>query len=1117
MISILHLSDIHLGTKDIATKYLTQLKIDLKKQLNTHKLNYLVVSGDIANLSIPDEYDAAILLFEGIINQFELNRNHVIVTPGNHDLNWKISENSYKYIPKHKVPDTLDEKYITLGENGALKRDKELYKQRFKNFNDYFYEKLFGKQYPFDYIDQGLIFYNEDILFLSLNSCWEIDHHFTDRVSINMESLSKSLNEVSNFSSENLIKIAIWHHPVAGTQMMNDDFLELLSISGFNICLHGHIHETKKSFYNYDDNYGIHIIGAGTFGAPVNELNPGIPYQYNFLKYDPDKDNIIVETRKKEKTNGAWAADARWGDRNNPEPRYIITNLKNQKKMVNKDYQLDDETLVVSIFKNAFSKISNYRFNELIEGYKYKEIKYFQNRSRSIQAIDDFLRSDKTILVLRGSPYIGKNSLVSIALEKIEHNRLPIEIDVKVGIDIVQIIEQIATNLNICHHIDVEQLSKLKTIPTKKLKQEFMKSINKITFKSILLIDNFEDIIDQKGNIENEDVEWLLNVWSDNKTAKIIIKTRFKLNSLLNHSYTYSEYITNFKSSSEGRFGKHLYIVQMLQSLIPIEFRVSDEQFGGIPERLLDALDNHPYFAYLSHLIIKNNEHNTLCLKNEDFIDNLIYQLNQNLLSSFNLNTTEKKIIYALSLVRTSFPIDIVNSVTKNNDLSKRLLNKGLLLKVSHNLFRTFKLLRNKKNFNEHIDNNQDKIKWHTLFATEFSKLYKNESKKNPSYYREAYYHTTLAEKKKNITAYNLPEITDCTNDWFKYKNYDDVSWALQEIGKYRQLSSHEKMRLASCELRLYRIDKGKKLYKQLFNKYPDWNGVRYSFVDSLLYIRGYVDIGDYVEDALEELNSIPIYKRERNSIWHQKAARCYRVLLKKSEAYDHYEKAYINATWRDTWNFIIEFINYAKKIGDTKKEEELLLYTWDTIKIRTDEVKIQIGAYFERINKIKEAETVLKDVFRKNPKNAYAVLPLIKTLCKSNKIAEAKEILDNSKKDVSPKEIFMYAQIFYLRKLGKFDECEHLIKNTHYDSRLLSHRYWQWADFFLAWSIEKSDIQDKVDIAEQGLKYVEKTIDNGNVPAMLVCLELSKISNNTKLKTKIEEAVKRINIDLVI
>jgi len=94
---------------------------------------------------------------------------------------------------------------------------------------------------------------------------------------------------------------------------MNDEYLQLLSVHKFQICMHGHIHEAIECFHKYDDRRGIHIIGAGTFGARAKEQVPGIPLQYSLLTLDPDEWTITLNTRKKEKPNGAWSADARWG------------------------------------------------------------------------------------------------------------------------------------------------------------------------------------------------------------------------------------------------------------------------------------------------------------------------------------------------------------------------------------------------------------------------------------------------------------------------------------------------------------------------------------------------------------------------------------------------------------------------------------------------------------------------------------------------------------------------------------------------------------------------------------------------------------------------------------
>ena len=165
---------------------------------------------------------------------------------------------------------------------------------------------------------------DDKMLFLALNSCWQIDHHFQQRAGINMDALTRAIDRLQDGKYANWLKIAVWHHPVTGKGMMNNEFLELLSVHKFQICMHGHIHEAIADLFRYDLR-GIHIVGAGTFGAPAEEQVPGIPLQYNLLTFDPDARTITVNTRKKEKPDGAWSADARWGeDKNNPKPFYVF-------------------------------------------------------------------------------------------------------------------------------------------------------------------------------------------------------------------------------------------------------------------------------------------------------------------------------------------------------------------------------------------------------------------------------------------------------------------------------------------------------------------------------------------------------------------------------------------------------------------------------------------------------------------------------------------------------------------------------------------------------------------------------------------------------------------------
>jgi len=325
-IHILHLSDLHFSNDTFAGVWRTQLETDLKQELKIPRLEYLIISGDIANYSIEKEYDAAFEMVDGVVKRFGLDTSRVIVVPGNHDLNWDSSESAYQFVPKRKLPTPLPaDRSISAGEAGALLRDDTLYRERFANFNTYFYRRVYsGQDYPLDYVNQTLFVERPEdrILFLGLNTSWQLDHHFRKRASVHMPAVTQALDHVQDGKYNGWLKVAVWHHPVSGKESMNDEFMQLLAVHGFQVCMHGHIHEANQSFYRYDDQRDIHVIGAGTFGAPAHEQVTGIPLQYNLLTFDPQTGEMTVSTRKKEKVDGAWSADARWGNKNEPKASY---------------------------------------------------------------------------------------------------------------------------------------------------------------------------------------------------------------------------------------------------------------------------------------------------------------------------------------------------------------------------------------------------------------------------------------------------------------------------------------------------------------------------------------------------------------------------------------------------------------------------------------------------------------------------------------------------------------------------------------------------------------------------------------------------------------------------
>lgn len=327
-VKILHLSDIHVGTDEEARIYRVQLEADLKQELGIRGLDYLVITGDISNRSTPEEYAAAFELVDGLVKRFGLDESRVVIVPGNHDLNWDLSENAYRFVLKGKLTaPPLAGCYIQAGDKGVLLRDDERYAHRFDVFSEHFYKRVYcGVTYPSSYSEQAILFRRpeEKILFLALNSAWEIDHEHRARASIHEGALSTALGALLERDYGDWLKIAVWHHPVTGPEAMNADFLEQLVIHKFHLCLHGHVHEAREGLYKYDDRRQLHIVGAGTFGASAREQVTGIPLQYNLLTVKTDRSEVKIETRKKEKPLGAWSADARWGDKNAPLPHYRL-------------------------------------------------------------------------------------------------------------------------------------------------------------------------------------------------------------------------------------------------------------------------------------------------------------------------------------------------------------------------------------------------------------------------------------------------------------------------------------------------------------------------------------------------------------------------------------------------------------------------------------------------------------------------------------------------------------------------------------------------------------------------------------------------------------------------
>ncbi|WNG58271.1 GTP-binding protein [Archangium gephyra] len=328
-IRILHLSDLHIGAGDDPLSLLQPLMADLQDRsegLGVERLDYLVISGDITNRASPQEFEKAREFVSRLIEQFGLTAERCILVPGNHDLDWNTEV--YDWQKKRLVDKSrlVTGRYHEAGE-GYLIRNETKYPERFKNFSEHFYHPLIQKPYPLAPEEQCIPFFFSEsrIQFLAMNSAWEIDEYFKERSSVSDNALSRGLDRARQdiararergelTGDAKVLRLAVWHHPITGNEKIQADaFMKRLLQADVRVCLHGHVHEDRADLVNHlHSERRIHVMGAGSFGAPTYERPESVPRLFNLLEVQRDLQRLRVHTRCLRKQGGAWEGWAVW-------------------------------------------------------------------------------------------------------------------------------------------------------------------------------------------------------------------------------------------------------------------------------------------------------------------------------------------------------------------------------------------------------------------------------------------------------------------------------------------------------------------------------------------------------------------------------------------------------------------------------------------------------------------------------------------------------------------------------------------------------------------------------------------------------------------------------------
>ena len=332
MVTLLHISDLHRSPDAPASNdyLLSCLLIDIARHGQNNpmipKCDGIVVTGDLVEgvgigeqepeIALRKQYSEANEFLSKLCDQLlDGNRSRVFITPGNHDVCWPIAHRAMTKVPISSVSNIRRE----ISKRGGLVRwswgdlspyvisNMEMYDRRLELFKDFFndFYRGLGHSFELDPAKQTVNFVLPDhnlllTSFCSLygNDCFNHNGRvFQDAIATNEQRL--------NAESEQLVKIAFWHHSPATSSYQEDcldtvDTLPLLIDRGYVLGLHGHQHRSNVTTFSDILNPGNYmpVVGCGSLGAGPYDIPPGYRRQYNILEINENSFTLRVHVRE---------------------------------------------------------------------------------------------------------------------------------------------------------------------------------------------------------------------------------------------------------------------------------------------------------------------------------------------------------------------------------------------------------------------------------------------------------------------------------------------------------------------------------------------------------------------------------------------------------------------------------------------------------------------------------------------------------------------------------------------------------------------------------------------------------------------------------------------------
>jgi len=302
-ITWLHLSDLHFQESRNYDEriVLDALLHDVAECIRKNRLqpDFIIVSGDIAFASRPEEYALAQQFFENLLKATDLPNDRLFLVPGNHD----VDRNAISALAAGATTILTDRDAVN--RFLANDADRALVFNRFHNYRDFINEYLGKDHIPFDdsryFYVKSIEVASRHVAILGLNSAWlagsDEDRH---RLLLGEQQVRAAFDMAKDAE----LYLVVMHHPFEWLQDSDRNDVESLLCRKCDFVLQGHMHQVGLLQARTPDTEAMIIAAGACYKARDH------PNSYNFVQLDPSTGKGKVYLRMySDKQGGFWTRD----------------------------------------------------------------------------------------------------------------------------------------------------------------------------------------------------------------------------------------------------------------------------------------------------------------------------------------------------------------------------------------------------------------------------------------------------------------------------------------------------------------------------------------------------------------------------------------------------------------------------------------------------------------------------------------------------------------------------------------------------------------------------------------------------------------------------------------